>query len=103
MSDDFDYGNKRPDGQYERHPVAVGSSYVQPLRNTYRHIPCQGETTFGDQIAETYATNPHYYNRTFCIACHDYFPLNQFIWLPDEVPLTEVSGEPGLDLRRSRY
>lgn len=103
MSDEFDYGQKRPDGQYENHPVSVGPKYVQPLRNMYRHIPCGGETRFGNQIAETYATNPHYYGRTFCVVCHDYFTLDQFLWLPDEVPMTEVSGEPGKDLRYARY
>lgn len=44
---------------------------------------CGAVTTMGRSIAETYATNPGYYGRTFCAACGDYFPVGrqgEFVW-----------------------
>lgn len=38
----FDYGPKRPDGQYERHPVLSeterAQGFVRPVRRSYRHV-----------------------------------------------------------------
>lgn len=38
---DFDYGGKRPDGQYERHPglpEAERKDFIRPVRDSYRHV-----------------------------------------------------------------
>lgn len=103
---DFDYGQKKADGQYERYPSSVlldedgKPAYKQPIRNMYAHNRC-GSTTFmrGDSLCLTYATNPHFYSHTFCCACREHLPVSEFIWEPDRVPMNKVSGEPGLDLR----
>lgn len=37
----FDYGEKRPDGQFERHPSlppAKRTEFVRPVRCSYRHV-----------------------------------------------------------------
>lgn len=83
----FDYGNKLPDGQHERHPTLPFSprrNFIRPLRHTYRHLKCGTTTTMGDAIAETYASNPGFYGRTFCCTCRDYFPVGpagEFVWI----------------------
>ncbi len=160
MSDYFDYGQKKVDGQYERYPSSVlrnedGTlAFKQPIRNAYRHTGSVGPeyplreltdeeherydqyryvrcevypqdgrhvlgrywtqaqldaigkgcgtvtTMRGDDLCLTYATNPTYYGRTFCVGCGEHLPLDQFVWLPDGVPLNKVAGEPGKDLRQ---
>jgi hypothetical protein len=104
---DFDYGATKPDGQHERYPSSVlltadgKPDFKQPIRNKYRHLAC-GAVTYmrGDDLCLTYATNPGYYGRTFCVGCHDHRPLHEFAWEPDGAPMHTVSGEPGEDLRR---
>lgn len=92
----FDYGTRKPNGQYEHHPADVKPQYVQPIRHRYIHRSCGVETNMqGGNLAETYATNPGFYTRTFCVGCRDYFPIDQFYWAADGVPLNEVQGEPG--------
>lgn len=104
---DFDYGQKKADGQYERYPSSVlrnedGTlAYKQPIRNIYVHRKC-GSTTImrGEVLCLTYATNPGFYTHTFCIACRDHLPIREFYWDVDGVALDQVAGEPGKDLRR---
>lgn len=100
----FDYGEIAPSGQYERYPDEVRPDFVQPLRDTYRHLPC-GTITYinGDAIVRTYATNPGYYGATFCCECRKHLPLAEFVWEPDQVPMTEIAGTPGADLRQRRH
>lgn len=76
----FDYGNKKENGQYERYPTNLDGELVAPIRNKYVHDTCGVLTQCGDKIAETYARNPGYYSRTFCIACRDHFPVQEFKW-----------------------
>ena len=42
MSEPFDYGGKRPDGQHERHPGLpadeIAKGFVRPLRQSYKHV-----------------------------------------------------------------
>lgn len=77
----FDYGDKLPDGQHERHPVLPDTQDVQVPRSrmTYVHT-CGAATRIGESIAKTYAVNPKYYSRTFCVGCKDYFPVEEFKW-----------------------
>lgn len=102
----FDYGAMREDGQFEHHPSEVKDAYVAPLRDSYIHVKCGGETIMRGMLSviETYATNPSFYGATFCAVCHNYFPLviegkRQFLWTADDTPVGETHGEPGLDLR----
>ena len=54
--------------------------FVRPVRQTYLHRPCGTTTTMGLSIAETYATDPKFYQGTFCVNCRKHFPLDQFVW-----------------------
>jgi hypothetical protein len=84
----FDYGKKRPDGQYERHPELPKDerdpkAFVRPVRRSYRHLICGGMTSMPQSIAETYARAPAFYGATFCARCGNYFPVGadgEFVW-----------------------
>lgn len=83
MSDDsFDYGERKEDGQFENHPTIDEGEFVQPVRRSYTHEKCGTTTRMGKDIAESIARDPEYYSKTFCAACGDYFPVEQFQW-PD--------------------
>ena len=93
---EFDYGKTKPDGQHERYPSEIKSEFVQPIRHKYIHRNCGVETVMrGMGLAETYASNPGFYTHTFCVGCRDHFPIEEFYWSADHVPLNEVRGEPG--------
>jgi hypothetical protein len=82
----FDYGQKRPDGQHERHPGlpdAATAEKIRPVRESYKHTNCGIVTRMPRHCAETYAVTPSFYGSTFCCGCHDYFPVAQFVWLDD--------------------
>lgn len=87
MSEPFDYGSKRPDGQYERHPEIPQEErrdLKRPVRRSYKHLKCGGVTTMPQGIAETYAKNPTFYGSTFCATCGDYFRVGDqglFVWV----------------------
>lgn len=93
--DEFNYGKKKQDGQYENHPCEVKPEFVTPLRDRYTHNLCGGETIINSKcIVETYASNPNFYGSTFCVVCKDYFPLvkdgeRQFKWSIDSKPVGE--------------
>jgi len=97
----FDYGERdSKTGQFQNHPVRIGKKRVQPLRDTYRHLTCGKTTSINDpNIVLTYSTTPHFYTGTFCAPCKSYYSLTEFVWLPDEVPMNRVSGDPTADLR----
>lgn len=57
--------------------------FVRPVRRSYKHLICGSVTTMGQEIAETYARDPHFYGGTFCAACRSHFPVGengQFVW-----------------------
>lgn len=64
--------------------------FVRPVRRTYVHLKCNTETHMSQDIAETYARNPKFYNGTFCVHCMAHFPLTAgdgkpaFVWKDDE-------------------
>lgn len=87
MSEPFDYGGKRPDGQHERHPGLpvdeIAKGFVRPLRLKYKHLKCGVVTQMPRHCAETYARQPNYYGSTFCCGCGGYFPVGEngeFVW-----------------------
>lgn len=79
----FDYGEKREDGQYENHPTIDEGGFAKPVRTRYKHDKCGGVTKMGRDLAESIARDPDYYDSTFCAACEDYFPLDEFEWVKD--------------------
>lgn len=44
---------------------------------------CNGVTTMGRALSETYARDPSYYGSTFCCDCGAHFPVAQFVWTKD--------------------
>lgn len=57
--------------------------FVRPVRYTYTHLKCGGNTSMSQTIAETYARNPYFYSGTFCCDCEEHFPVGpkgQFVW-----------------------
>lgn len=62
--------------------------FVRPVRRSYIHKKCGGETTMGLALCETYARDPHFYGGTFCAFCGTHFNLvengeRQFHWKED--------------------
>lgn len=41
---------------------------------------CGTTTTMGKAIAETYARDPKFYGRTFCVTCNKHLPVDEFVW-----------------------
>lgn len=57
--------------------------FVQPVRHSYTHDKCQGVTTMGIALAETYARQPDFYSGTYCATCGGHFPVGadgEFAW-----------------------
>jgi hypothetical protein len=67
--------------------------FVRPLRRSYVHaragsaIPCGAVTTMGMALCETYARDPKFYGGTYCARCHAHFPVDQFDWAEDGLPV----------------
>lgn len=76
-----------PNGQNKAYLVLSeaerAKGFIRPFRNRYIHDKCGTETYMGDALSETYARNPKFYGRTFCVACGDHFPVKQFKWSSD--------------------
>lgn len=85
--EDFDYGEKLEDGQYENHPTVDEGPFIRPIRYRYRHVDgeCDDKVTkVREDIAKSLARDPDGYSKTFCVGCEDYFPLEEFVWVEDE-------------------
>jgi hypothetical protein len=57
--------------------------FVRPVRRAYKHLKCGGVTTMHQELAETYAREPHFYSGTYCAICRSHFPVGEkgeFIW-----------------------
>lgn len=80
MSDNFDYGEKKDDGQYENHPTIDDGEFVQEVKHSYIHTECGQVTKMGSSIAESIARDPEYYTKTFCANCGDYYDVSEFEW-----------------------
>lgn len=46
---------------------------------------CNGTTTMGRPLAETYARDPHFYGSTYCSHCCRHIPVAEFRWLDGSV------------------
>lgn len=58
--------------------------FVCPVRRSYKHLKCGGVTTMRQELAETYARNPHFYSGTFCCHCATHFQVGEkgeFVWV----------------------
>jgi hypothetical protein len=57
--------------------------FVRPVRRAYVHLKCGAATITNQSIAETYAREPDFYSRTFCVRCREHFPVGEngeFVW-----------------------
>jgi hypothetical protein len=88
MSDDpppenFDYGDRLDDGQFENYPTTDDGEFVQPVRHTYIHEKCGNSTTMRSDIAESVARDPNQYTKTFCATCGEHVSVNEVYWEED--------------------
>lgn len=71
-------------GQHEAYWVLSeeerGKGFVRPVRRSYIHGKCGTLTSMGGSIAETFARDPKFYSHTFCCACRDHLPVDEFVW-----------------------
>lgn len=74
---DPELNKHRPDGQQVAHvvlsPEERAKGFVRPVRTKYLHTKCGVVTTMPLAIGETYARDPTFYGRTFCVGCRAYF------------------------------
>ncbi len=56
--------------------------FVRPVRTSYVHAngKCNGLTTMGRALAETYARDPGFYAATYCGHCRRHCPVEEFLW-----------------------
>lgn len=81
MSDDFDYGEKRDDGQYENYPTIDEGEFQQTPRKTYIHEDgCGVATTMTGDLPTSVARDPEFYSATFCVGCGEHVPVEQVVW-----------------------
>lgn len=79
--EDFDYGDRRPDGQYENYPTIDGGEFEQAIRETYIHVDgCGSKTTMTGDLQESVARDPSYYSKTFCSGCGEHVPVDEVEW-----------------------
>lgn len=84
-------------------PDERAKGFVRPYRDTYIHVGalvevvhdpsfsvsrhreggCQGVTTMGRALSETYARDPNFYSHTFCAHCDRHLPVAEFTWTAD--------------------
>lgn len=69
---------------YEEYPESelptTGKFWMQ---DELARIDCNGITSMGQSIAETYARNPKFYGGTFCCKCGKHYPVGEFVWIDD--------------------
>jgi hypothetical protein len=81
----------KPNGQQAGYVVLSAEErargFVRPVRDAYRHLRCNGITTMGRALAETYARDPKFYSGTFCVKCAAHFPVGEageFTWYEND-------------------
>lgn len=79
-----DHREVKPNGQQKGYvvlsPEERARGLARPVRRSYVHLRCGTETRMSQDIAETYARDPKFYSGTFCVACREHLPLDQFRW-----------------------
>lgn len=82
--DDFDYGEKREDGQYENYPTIDEGEFEQEPRTTYIHEECETRTKMSSDLMKSVARDPSYYTKTFCAGCGEHVPVEEVEWADGE-------------------
>lgn len=88
-----DHRDLKPNGQQKDYVVLSDAErakgFVRPVRRSYQHLKCGGQTLMSQSIAETYARDPKFYGGTFCCMCGSHLPLINdegspaFRWIDD--------------------
>lgn len=82
---DFDYGEKRSDGQYENYPTVDDGEFAQEPRDTYVHVDgCGQRTKMTGNLPESVARDPEFYGKTFCAGCGEHIPVSEVEWADGE-------------------
>ncbi len=72
--------------------------FVRPVRHAYWHTVCNRTTTMGRALAETYATDPGFYQATYCAHCGHHRPVGEngeFYWCdPDNIAVRDTLRQP---------
>lgn len=79
-----DHRELKPNGQQRAYVVLSADErakgFVRPVRRKYVHKVCGTMTRMSEEIAETYARDPHFYSGTFCCGCGKHLPREEFVW-----------------------
>jgi len=72
--------------KYEKYPESespkIGKMWTQAeLDNVGKG--CNGVTTMGQALSETYAREPTFYGSTYCAVCGKHRPVDEFVWVDD--------------------
>lgn len=81
--EDFDYGERLEDGQFENYPTKDDGEFKQPVRQRYVHEDCGKTTKIRTDIAESVARDPRQYSKTFCVGCGEHVPVDEVHWKED--------------------
>ncbi|QAS68849.1 hypothetical protein HFTV1-gp16 [Haloferax tailed virus 1] len=82
---DFDYGEKKDDGQYENYPTIDEGEFEQKPRTSYVHVDGCGERTrMTGKLPESIARDPKWYTDTYCAGCKDHVPVEEVKWIDGE-------------------
>lgn len=82
---DFDYGERREDGQFENYPTVEEGEFEQEPRDTYVHVDgCGSRTKMKGDLPESVARDPHFYTKTFCHGCGEHVPVEEVEWTDGE-------------------
>jgi hypothetical protein len=61
-------------------PEERAKGFVRPYRTSYQHTDCGAVTRMSQEIAATYAREPHFYGSTYCTYCRKHLPVSEFTW-----------------------
>lgn len=68
-------------------PEERAKGFVRKVRLSYMHLKCGTTTSMSQDLAETFAANPKFYNTTFCTHCRGHFPVAEFVWAGTDEPV----------------
>jgi len=79
-----DHREIKDNGQQKGYVVLTkeerAKGFVRSVRRSYLHKKCNTETVMSQDLAETYARDPKFYDGTFCCGCKNHYPLIEFVW-----------------------
>jgi len=85
LPEDFDYGERKDDGQFENYPTIDEGVFKQEPRSVYVHVDgCKQSTKMVGDLPESVARDPEWYGRTFCVACGKHVPVEEVEWKDGE-------------------